>query len=137
MSQENVEIVRAMYESWNRTGGVPALQLEWIDSGIEVDLPRVDTYRGHDGFADALESFWDSFEDHHIEIEECVPTGDDVVLTVHYFGRGKSSGVEVDMRHWHVWTMRDGKAVCWRVFDTRVEALEAAGLSEQDAHADS
>jgi ketosteroid isomerase-like protein len=51
-------------------------------------------------------------------------------VTVHYYGRGKASGVEVEMRHWHVWTLRDGKAVRWRVLNARGEALEAVGLSE-------
>jgi ketosteroid isomerase-like protein len=131
MSQENVELVRRMYEGWNRSGGVPALEL--IDPGIEVDVVGGlghGTYRGHAGFSDVLETFWGAFEDHHIEVEECLPAGDDVVVTVHYYGRGKTSGVEVDMRHWHVWTLRDGKAVRWRVLSTRSEALEAVGRSE-------
>jgi ketosteroid isomerase-like protein len=131
MSQENVDLVRQMYEGWNRSGGVP--QLESIDPGIEVDVVGGlggGTFRGHAGFSNMLENFWGAFEDHRIEIEECLPAGDDVVATVHYYGRGKASGVAVDMRHWHVWTLRDGKAVRWRVLGTRAEALEAAGLTE-------
>ena len=38
--------------------------------------------------------------------------------------------------HPQVWTIRDGKVVRMRVFADRAQALEAAGLSEQDAHAD-
>jgi hypothetical protein len=30
----------------------------------------------------------------------------------------------------HVWTVRDGRGVRFRVFKTRAEALEAAGLRE-------
>ena len=122
-------MVRRMYEGWNRSGGVPALEL--IDAGIEVDVVGGlgdGTYRGHAGFSDLLETFWGAFEDHRIEVEECLPAGNDVVVTVHYYGRGKTSGVEVDMRHWHVWTLREGKAVRWRVLSTRAEALEAVGL---------
>ena len=138
MSQENVEIVRSIYEAWNRSGGVPPL--EWMDPGIEVEVPTgviEGTYRGHAGITDMLERFWDAFDAHHIEIEEFLPTGDDVLLTVHSYGRGRASGVEVDMRHWHLWTMREGRAVRWRVIGTRQEALGAVGLSGQDAHADS
>jgi ketosteroid isomerase-like protein len=139
MSQENVEIVRRMYEAWNRSGGVP--QFEWIDPEIEVDVPAggllEGTYRGHAGFSKLLESFWDAFEEHRIEIEESIPAGDHVLLTVHYYGRGKTSGVEVDLRDWHVWTLRDGKAVRWQIVNTRKVALKAVGLSEQEAHADS
>jgi ketosteroid isomerase-like protein len=135
MSQENVEVVKRMYEAWNRSGGVP--QLEIMDPEIEVDVPGDETYRGHAGLSKALDSFWDYFKEHRIEVEECMPTGDDVVATVHYYARGKSSGVEVDMRHWHIWTLRHGKAIRWRVRNTSADALKAAALSEQDAHADS
>jgi ketosteroid isomerase-like protein len=132
MSQENVEIVQRMYEAWNRSGGAPPLQ--WIDPAIEVEVPpgalTSGTYRGHAGFSEFLDSFWDAFKDHHIEIEECIPAGDDVLLMVHYYGRGKASGVEVNARDSHVWTLRDGKAVRWRIVNTREEALEAVGLSE-------
>jgi ketosteroid isomerase-like protein len=139
MSQENTEIVRRLYEVWNRSGGVPALEL--IDPEIEVeavdDTDLGGAYRGHAGFSKLLEATWGNFEDHRTEVEECLPRGDDVFVAVHYYGRGKGSGAEVDARGWQVWTLRDGKAVRWRIFSTRNEALEAAGLSEQDAHADS
>jgi ketosteroid isomerase-like protein len=131
MSQENVELVQGMYEAWNRSGGVP--QLELMDTEIEVDAPGPGgrgIYRGHAGLSKVLENFWGYFEDHRIEVEECIPAGDDVVVTVHYYGRGKTSGVQVDMWHWHVWTLRDRKFVRWRVLDTRGDALEAVGLSE-------
>ena len=36
-------------------------------------------------------------ENHHVEIEECIPAGDDILLTVHSYGRGKTSGVEVEL----------------------------------------
>jgi hypothetical protein len=36
-----------------------------------------------------------------------------------------------------VYTFRDGKVVVMESYLYRAEALEAAGLSEQDAHADS
>src|SRR3954454_11672623 len=64
---------------------------------------------------------------HRIELEDCIAAGEDVVATVHYYGRGKASGAEVDMRHWHVWTFRERKIVRWRVFNTREESLEAVG----------
>jgi ketosteroid isomerase-like protein len=111
-----------------------------VDPEIDVQVPAggllEGTYRGHADVSKFLESFWDAFENHHIEIEECIPAGDDVLLTVHAYGRGKTSGVEVNLRAWHIWTLRGGKAVRWRIVNTRGEALEAVGLSEQDAHAE-
>ena len=43
-------------------------------------------------------------------------------------GRGKSSGVEVEDTSANVWTIRDGKAVAYRLYRDQDEALEAAGL---------
>jgi ketosteroid isomerase-like protein len=138
MSRQNIELVQRLYEEWNHSGGVPPLSL--IDPEVEVEVVGEllgGTYRGHVGISKLLESFWGSFEGHRIDVEECIPSGEDVVVTAHYHGRGRASGVEVEMRAWHVWTWRDGKAVRWRVLGTKEEALEAVGLSGQDAHADS
>ena len=40
------------------------------------------------------------------------------------------SGEFVERDLFHVWTLRDGMIVKWRVFETREQALEAAGLRE-------
>jgi len=53
-----------------------------------------------------------------------------VVVTLHFTGRGKGSGITMDDTDGHVFTIRDGKIVRWRGFNDRKEALEAAGLSE-------
>jgi hypothetical protein len=34
------------------------------------------------------------------------------------------------MRNWQVFTLRNGRLVRYRIYGTREEALEAAGLSE-------
>ena len=132
VSQQNVEIVRRVIEDWGRGDYVGALAS--IDPAIEVvseyqtDLDG--TYRGHAGLAEMLGAFWGEFEDPRIEVEEAIPAGDDVVVRVRLYGRGKRSGVEIDAPAWHVWRLRDGKAVRWWVLSTRERALEIAGLAE-------
>jgi ketosteroid isomerase-like protein len=137
MSQENVEIVRRLVEGGHEEvigQGDYSPLLESIDPEIEVeavlggDLDRI--YRGLPDLAQMLEAFWGEFEDARTDIEECFPAGDHVVLGVRFYGRGKSSGVEIDWPAWHVWTLREGKAVHWRLVRTRREALEAVGLAE-------
>jgi ketosteroid isomerase-like protein len=51
--------------------------------------------------------------------------------------RGRVSGIEVSRKIAQVCTVRDGQVIKIVGFDNRAQALEAAGLSEQDAHADS
>ena len=77
------------------------------------------------------------FPNVRFEIERYIDAGDDVVVIAKQFGRGSSSGVETETRQGYVWTVAEGKATRFRWFNDPSEALEAVGLSEQDAHADS
>ncbi len=45
--------------------------------------------------------------------EELLVEGDCVVAMVHQRGRGRGSGVEIDVLTAHVWKIRDGRAVGW------------------------
>ena len=132
MSQENVDIVRRVYEAWNRRDYSRALGL--IDSEIEVEAATGGlgdgTYRGRAGLYKALEGFWSEFDDTRVEVEEYVPAGDHVITSVLLHGRGKRGGTSVEWRQWQVWTLRDGKAVRWRLFGNRREAVDAVGLAE-------
>ena len=49
-----------------------------------------------------------------------------VVVAVRLSGRGRESGVELEMHVAHLWTVRDGKVVRGDVYRTADEALEAA-----------
>ena len=130
VSNENEQIVRGLYETWNRTGGVPAW--DSIDPEIEVEFTGgllKGKYRGHDGLSEVLDSFWGYFDESSIEVESCLQRGDEVFVTLRYFARGLASGVNVDAHGCHVWTLREGKAVRWLIFGTRDEALRALGVS--------
>jgi ketosteroid isomerase-like protein len=135
MSPENVEIVRGLYEAWARGD---KSYLELADPEIEVEVVSTDTvefagaYRGHAGLRKMLAAFWDFFDDPRVEVDECIPVGDEVVVAVHFYARGKRSGAEVDMRRGQVWTLRDGKVVRWRLFASWRDALEAVGLRDQE-----
>jgi ketosteroid isomerase-like protein len=132
MSQENVELVRAIVEAWNR--GDYLVAMESVDPDIEVEAALGGTFDGtYQGPAQArrfLEDFWRNFEQPHTDIEEYILAGDSVVFAAHLRGRGKGSGAEVEMRNWQVCTFRDGKIVGYRMFTSKREALEAAGLRE-------
>jgi ketosteroid isomerase-like protein len=132
MSEENVEIVRALNEAFNRRDAAAAFRM--FDPDVQAEshgaLGGDREYHRHEGVLELMGTFWQSFENPRSEIEECIASGDDVVLAVRIYGRGKASGVEVDTLTGQVLTLRDGKVVRWRVFVTKEEALEAAGLEE-------
>ncbi|HEX6586058.1 MAG TPA: nuclear transport factor 2 family protein [Solirubrobacterales bacterium] len=132
MSEENVEVVKSVVEAWNRGDYSAALEPVAPEIKVESNLGGdIDgTYEGIAGLQKWLAGFWGSFVDFHTEIEDCISQGDEVVFSAHHYGRGKGSGVGVEMHNWQVCTVRDGKIVRYRLFRTKPEALEAAGLRE-------
>lgn len=56
--------------------------------------------------------------------------GDNVVVGSRISARGQGSGVEGEMPQWMVYGVRDGLVVRVDLFESKREALEAAGLSE-------
>jgi ketosteroid isomerase-like protein len=134
MSQENVEILRQGYEALGR-GDVDAV-LEICDPDVECELPEgginTGTLRGHQALRDFLEGYIDAFESFRMEPEQFLEADDQVVVVLRVIGRGRGSGLEVDVRPAHLWTMDGGRAVRLQAFPEREHgaALEAAGLRE-------
>jgi len=132
MSQENVEIVRRIYEQLNR-GDVEGV-VELCDDDFLMDMSeRVfnpDTYRGPDGirrFYDGVRGAWESYR---WNVEETRVSGDALVAMLHCQGQSRKSGPGVDWRVAWLWKMRRGRPVSVRFYRDRDKALEAAGLSE-------
>jgi len=142
MSQENVEVIRRSYEALNQGGLEGALaaadevadpEFEWRATGRLPDVPPV---RGREAAKDLFRQLTAVF-DWHIEVEEAIDAGDTAVMVVRQVAKGKTSGAETANRQVHVWGFRDGKVAYFETYLTKGRALEAVGLSDQDAHADS
>lgn len=84
---------------------------------------------------DAVRAMWERWESPWEELEtvpeEFIDAGHHVVVTVHYSGRGRGSGIKFEGRLFDVYTLRDGKCVRKREFRQRSEALGAAGLESR------
>jgi ketosteroid isomerase-like protein len=136
MSEENVELVRGMYEALNRGDIESALALadpppdfEFVPSGVLIpDLSGVQ--RGPEGLRRLMEAFFGEFDALHAEVHDLIDAGDQVFSSFTLTGRGKQSGVETTFDGWLVWTVTDGRAARLLGFTDRDPALEAAGLSE-------
>ena len=136
MSEENVAIVRRIYEAVERGDADAVLTLydpevEWVFARSPFRrMFKQDVYRGYDGLRsfvrERYEEAWVEIED---ELSELIDAGDHVISVISTRGRGRASGAEVERVHAGVWTMRDGRVVRVEWMD-RDEALEAAGLSE-------
>ena len=132
MSQENVELVRAGYEAWNR--GDITWALKHLDPQVELrdppDAPDAQVWHGHEGYRRQLEQFMAAWEDASLEPEEIVDAGDKVLVRVRYWGRAKDEGIEVHAQVFHVFTIRDGRGISIEVFGDEAQALEAVGTRE-------
>jgi ketosteroid isomerase-like protein len=131
MSQENVEIVQRAWKAYRRRDNDAALAL--YDPEIEIDLrseARVGSgvYHGIEGVQRWLRDLSVAFGELKSEVEEWIDADDQVIAMVRSYGRGRRSGVPVDMLEAHLWTVRDGKLRRLQTFATRAKALEAAGL---------
>jgi ketosteroid isomerase-like protein len=129
MSAANVALVREIYERFRAGDGEGALAL--LDPEIEVherpESPDPQVYRGHQGVLDSVGASRAAFEGLDVVPEELLDVGDRVVAVIRFVGTGRESGVPVDQRLCHVWTIREDKPVRMDVHSERDEALRAAG----------
>jgi ketosteroid isomerase-like protein len=131
MSQENVEIFWRSCEAFDR--GDYNRALDAIDPEVEYDLthfPEGRVYHGHDGIREAFRVWLGAFDEYRQDREVIATSDDSLVIAVKEHGRGKASRAEVVRTTYGLWTMRAGRAIRIIFFETRDEALEAAGLSE-------
>jgi ketosteroid isomerase-like protein len=143
MSEENVEILRSMWEPFK---GLDATGIDW-DSGAmselveqrfspEVELrwsttgPEARVYRGREGVLQAFREWVQPFSEYYTEPLDFIGVGDQVVVPQRQWGVGGGSGIPVEIEVTHVYLFRDGQIARVDEYDTIEEALEAAGLSE-------
>jgi uncharacterized protein len=135
MSQENVEVVRAVYERWSEGDFRAAVALFdphvvlVLGGGFGPDSPDA-TYLGAEAVSAYTRELLETWPDLTMEAEEIVPAGDSVVVSVHQHGVGSASGVPTEMRFFTLWTFRGRKVIRLESFRERTEALEAVGLRE-------
>lgn len=133
MSQENVEIVKSMYEAWN--GADVEEVLAYMDPAVEIDytagaFPGIDKrYEGHEGarkYWRDLRGPWSSLK---IDVEDVRANGNEVATVFTFEGEGRE-GIVVRRRLGNVVTISDGLVTRFAAYDDPRAALEAAGLPE-------
>jgi ketosteroid isomerase-like protein len=83
---------------------------------------------GVEGVRRFAEGFLEPWEWVHFDVRDVVEVDEDTVfLAAHVRGRGKDSGVEVEMDIYDVLTFRDGRLVLRRTWPDRAPAIAALG----------
>jgi ketosteroid isomerase-like protein len=133
MSEENVEIIRAGFDAFNR--GDYEVWVAGYDQEVEMhdlaESPDTAIYRGHAGLREWLAKVKDAFGGGIRFETKSFTEGDDVVLAeVLASATGIESGAPIRMTTHCVYRLRNRKVVWTQCFVDRAEALEAAGLSQ-------
>ncbi len=133
MSQRNVEIVREVFEAWNR-GDLERIheylspEWEWHPARL---FPGTDAvYCGKEGFTRFWKTFREPWASIRIELERVEDIGDRVLVLFTFYGKGKGSGVDVRTEYANVITFRDGLAIYQVGYGDWKSALEAVGMQE-------
>jgi ketosteroid isomerase-like protein len=139
---KNVEILRRLYAetTLDPLKVRPELLEEFIDPQIEWIGPREfpdlgETHHGYEGIASYVAKIAEAIDDYRMAPERFIDVGNDRVLVFsREGGRGKGSGAEVQTHLTaHLWTLQDGRAVRMQSYWEGADALEAVGLTEQEA----
>jgi ketosteroid isomerase-like protein len=136
MSQENVEIVRAMFAAWNARPREPDFSQVHPELVYHprADEPDPSPHVGRDAYERLIHGFLDSFSEVTFEVLELIDADDHVIAStvLHAVLRegGSASGAGVSDTYVFVLKLRDGLVVEGWEYRTRQEALDAIGLSE-------
>ena len=136
MASNNVEVVRGMLEAYGQ-GGVDAV-LPFIHEDFHGEVPpevsaEPDSYDGPEGVRHYFDLFAEVIDDLAFEPYEFVEAGDRVMVVSRLSGRGKGSGIPVEMESYTVAEVRGDKLASMHAHGSRAAALEALGSAEHVA----
>lgn len=131
MSQENVEVVRRVYDAFNRRDFDSVAQLcteditwrwgTWFFESDVSGMPALERF---------LAEWVATFPEVMVRLEKAVGSGDKLVIFARQSGGGVGSGAPADMAFAQVMSFREGKVCDVRNYTDRQEAIEAVGLRE-------
>jgi ketosteroid isomerase-like protein len=133
MSEENVEIVRHVYDSGlldRDPEGLVELatpDVEYVNPPYAVE-PGV--RRGRAAVAQAMRRFAEVWEESRHELHELYESGDVVVAAVSWHIRSRGSERELVNEEAHTWTLEEGRIARFEWGQDLGKALAAAGLSQ-------
>lgn len=133
MASDRVELVRGIYELWNR--GDRAATIELLQPDVEFVNPdyavEPGTRRGVSSVREAMiENLDAAFSSYELDPHELIPAGEAQVLVLLMFRAcGRDSGARIEVAEQHLWTLRDGKISRIEWFHDEAEARRAAGLA--------
>jgi uncharacterized protein len=127
MPSKNVEGLRDIYDHWGRGDWayLPPIYADDFEWGYSDEFPGIaGVFRDTETPNPRMRAWLSGWEQWECDAEEYIEQGDTVIVLTRYRGRGKTSGVDVDVPGAHVWEMRDGMATRFEVFADREAVLK-------------
>jgi uncharacterized protein len=133
MSQENVEIVKEftlVFEQGDRDQWRHYFDPDVVWDTSASKMPQAGVYLGHQGVERFFRDWLGTWRDFGVTTLEYIDAGDSVVIVFRQSGTGRSSGVRIERDFFGVYDLEESKVVRYRQYESREEALEAAGVAE-------
>jgi ketosteroid isomerase-like protein len=133
-TDENVELLRRFYESFNQGDLDSVLELCTDDVEVYKDPEVVEmvatfTPRGQERVAQYLRGWLDTWSDYNARPQEFLQSGEDVAALTQLRARGKNSQFEIEGDMADVFTVRDGRIARFRLYIQRTDALGSLGIT--------
>lgn len=111
----------------------PQFALKHIDPDIEVDFTAVSSVpaslaRGAAGLQSVLAEWLDIWESMDYFPEHFIDAGDNVIVWLRFTARGRKSAAPVETKIAVVYTLKDGRLVGFRGYDTLAAATSAVSI---------
>jgi ketosteroid isomerase-like protein len=131
MSQENLEIIRGLYEAFGR-GDIPAV-LGALDANVEWREAEGFLYADQNPYmgpgavlAGVFARLGGEWEEFQARPDSFLDAGEAVIAQGHYGGVYKATGRKVRAQFAHVWTLRGDKVVTFQQYTDTKQFSEAA-----------
>lgn len=140
MSQENLELARqgvaAVNEAYAKDDIAP-----WrhqVERTVDHELvleggPATFTegeWRGQEGAIGFVANQMEVLKEMWMRLDEFIDVDEDCfIMGITFGGQARHTAIPVELHPFHVFSLRNGRILRWRIFTTREEALEAAGSS--------
>jgi ketosteroid isomerase-like protein len=130
MSQENVEVVRRIFDRWATGDFIAGLNDldRYVLFVVRHPFPEFGVVVGPDQIRDYMRRFLDNWERYAVEATELQSVGDTVLAHAVQRGEGKASRIEIEQPFFMLFTFRGARIVRIESVLEEEQALEAAGL---------
>jgi ketosteroid isomerase-like protein len=140
MSQENYELAKqaiaAVNEAYAKDDIAPWRHEAERIFDPEVVLEAGDAFtegewHGKEGAVGFVANQMEVLKEMWMRLDEFIDVGENCfIVGITFGGQARHTAIPFEAHPFHVFTLRDGKVLRWRVYIAREDALEAARLSE-------